>query len=528
MARETANDTLGKIEKHGINFIPHIDRHSNPRNVFWILYGGSITFSIIVIGAIPVSLGLSWWASFWAVAVGAFVGSLLLAPMALLSPRTGTNNPIGSGAHFGVVGRVVGSVLALIISVIFTALAIWTSGDAVIAGLARLIGTPDGTGPRLVGYLVLTVIVTGISIYGHANMLAAQKVIGVVGTVVVVAAVIVLLPKFHAGFAGTGLALGGFWPTWFAGAAPVALTVFGYALAIGDWTRYISPDKHSNASLITATILGGTFGMGAPILFGAFIATMVADAANAWTSGFVDIVPMWFVPAVIAMGLFAGSAQGAINMYSTGLDMSSIFPRLKRVPGTALVGIASLALVGCGLLISDLIAGLTTVLAFLSVGFACFVTITTVGYWNHRGQYDPDDLQVFTRREEGGRYWYTRGWNLRSLVAFGIACVIGILSISTSGFQGPLAAVFGGVDISFLVAALLGPVVYLALAWMFPEPITAYACGNPRLRPRTRTARAVAQPSSGTAETGTAQVNAPQTAMAPPAVGAAPVPSPSD
>ena len=36
--------------------------------------------------------------------VGTAVGALLLAPMALLGPRTGTNNPVSSGAHFGVVG----------------------------------------------------------------------------------------------------------------------------------------------------------------------------------------------------------------------------------------------------------------------------------------------------------------------------------------------------------------------------------------------------------------------------------------
>src|SRR5690606_33712591 len=131
----TKPDVVGRIEIHGVNFIPEEHRHSRPANVAWIMLGSCVTFPIIVLGWVPVALGLSWWESFWAVLIGSIVGALLLAPMSLLSPKTGTNNPVGSSAHYGIIGRLVGSTLAILISILFTALAIWTGGDAMSASL---------------------------------------------------------------------------------------------------------------------------------------------------------------------------------------------------------------------------------------------------------------------------------------------------------------------------------------------------------------------------------------------------------
>ena len=104
-------DQIGRIEKHGIDYIPIAERHSRPANLVWILVGGSITFSVIVIGWLPITFGLSFAASVTAMVVGCAAGAALLAPMSLFAPRTGTNNPVSSGAHFGVVGRILGSVL---------------------------------------------------------------------------------------------------------------------------------------------------------------------------------------------------------------------------------------------------------------------------------------------------------------------------------------------------------------------------------------------------------------------------------
>lgn len=137
-----STDALGRVESYGIDYIAEEHRHSRPANISWILFGGSITYSIIVIGWLPIAFGLGWWSSVTAIVVGSAAGAALLAPMSLLAPRTGTNNPVSSGAHFGVVGRIVGSLLGLTGALAFAALSVWTGGDAIVAGSAKLFGTP--------------------------------------------------------------------------------------------------------------------------------------------------------------------------------------------------------------------------------------------------------------------------------------------------------------------------------------------------------------------------------------------------
>ncbi|MCW2760383.1 MAG: hypothetical protein JWR85_584 [Marmoricola sp.] len=471
-------DVAGRIEQHGVDYIPEEHRHSRPANIAWIMTGSCVTFPLIVQGWIPIALGLSWWASFWAVVVGAVVGSLLLAPMALLSPQTGTNNPIGSSAHFGILGRIVGSVLGLLISVLFTALAIWTGGDAITVSLARLLGTPDTTAARLVSYTLLGLAVTAVAIYGHATMLWMQRAVAWTAGPLLLLGIVVLWPKFDAGYAGGDLALGSFWPTWVAGAIPAALVVVGYSLAIGDWTRYISSKKYSSAQIMGATVAGGVLGMGGPVLWGAFTASMFADPGAEYVGTLVSLSPLWFVVALLYLGLGSGVAQGTVNMYSTGLDLSSIFPRLRRVPSTGLVAIASYVVVVLGTVSGTIIDNLITVLDLLTIGFVSFVIVVAVGYVNHRGVYDPHALQAFARNEKGGRYWYTGGWNWRALVAFSLATVAGLCGLNTVWYKGPLVDLFGGIGLGFVISAVVASLTYVAFLTFFPEDDDEYASGR--------------------------------------------------
>lgn len=490
----TKPDVVGRIEIHGVNFIPEEHRHSRPANVAWIMLGSCVTFPIIVLGWVPVALGLSWWESFWAVLIGSIVGALLLAPMSLLSPKTGTNNPVGSSAHYGIIGRLVGSTLAILISILFTALAIWTGGDAMSASLSRLIGIEDNTASRLIWYTILAIAVVLVAVYGHATMLFLQKITGVVGVVAMLIGIVAVWSGFDPGYAGGEYALGSFWPTWFAGAVPIALAVMGYSLAIGDWTRYISPHKYTPHQVAMATIIGGVFGMGGPAMWGTFTAVTFADPTQEYVGTLVATVPLWYVVGVLLLGLGSGAAQGTVNMYSTGLDLSSIIPRVRRVPATIMVGVAGYILVVAGVLVGNLIDNLTTLLDLLAVGFACFAVITAIGYWNHRGQYDSYALQAFSRGEKGGRYWFTNGWNFRAVTAFVVGTIAGLAALRTAWYTGPLVQLFGGIGLGFVISASVGAVLYVALLWLFPEDGSNYVAGSPRIARRSRRSPAMPTP----------------------------------
>ncbi len=394
----------------------------------------------------------------------------MLAPMALFAPRTGTNNPVSSGAHFGVVGRIVGSLLGLLGALAFVALSVWTGGDAMVHGANVLIGTPESEAWRFVGYALISVVVTLIAVLGHANMLAVQKLMVPTAGVLMVIGVFAYAPDFDAGYKGGEYLLGSFWPTWALGALGACSTVMSYGPFVGDWARHISHERHSDRSLLLATGVGAFVGMGIPFVFGVYTASVFSDPAAPYVIGLVDAAPTWYIPAIIFIGLVAGTAQGTINMYGTGLDMSSIVPRLSRIQATLVVAVIATVLVYLGTVASSIVDSTSVFLALLAIFIAPWILINVIGFFSRKGWYDPDALQVFNRGERGGRYWFTGGYSLRAFGAWVPACAVGFLFSSTSWFTGPAASLVGGADVSFIVSAIVGAILYLALLRQFPEP----------------------------------------------------------
>lgn len=92
------------IETRGVDTVPDEERTSRPRDLMSILLGSNLALGVIIFGALPVTFGLGWWDSFTALVTGTIVGSILVAPLSLVSLRTATNLSTSSGAAFGVRG----------------------------------------------------------------------------------------------------------------------------------------------------------------------------------------------------------------------------------------------------------------------------------------------------------------------------------------------------------------------------------------------------------------------------------------
>jgi purine-cytosine permease-like protein len=482
-------DRVGKIEQYGIEHIPEEERHSSPKNLFTILFGGSLTFSIIIIGWFPIAFGLSWWQAASAVVVGSAFGAALLAPMGLMGPRTGTNNPVSSGAFFGVAGRLLGSFLEASASLAFAALSIWTGGDALAGALSRFFGVEDTTVPRLVAYGVLSVIVTIVSILGHANMVAAQRFMIPTAGLCILVGLVVYGRDFDPSYAGTGeYELGSFWATWLLSALICGSTVASYGAYAGDWTRHISRKLHADRSVVRMMFLGGLFGMGGPFMWGTFTSAALfssgtASADTPYVLGLVEGAPLWFVPALIYLGLASGTAQAVINTYGTGLDTSAIIPRLNRVQATFLACAASAALVYVGHFNQAISAAVGVFLTLLACFSIPWIVMVVVGHFHRKAYYDADALQVFNRGERGGIYWYWHGFNPRGMGAWMVAATAGLFFTSNAWFVAPGAALAGGADIGFLVAGAVAAVLYPVVIWVFPEPREVYGEEEPAVEP---------------------------------------------
>ncbi|UNS99203.1 cytosine permease [Streptomyces tubbatahanensis] len=453
-----------QIEQHGVDVIPEAERTSRPRDIVSFLIGSNLALGVVVFGWLPVSFGLGFWASASAMVLGTLIGTLLVAPLALVSLRTATNLSTSSGAQFGVRGRLLGSALGLLLSLGYTALTLWVGGDAMVGSLARLFGLPDSAASYALVYAVLAVCTAVCAVYGYRLLLRLSRVLAIGMTALLVVGLAAYAPQFTTQApTGTSYLLGDFLPTWLLAVVAAGLSgPMAFITLLGDYTRYMSPTRHSARRVYLTTCGGLVAGLLIPQLFGTFTAVAV-DAARDYAGPLVQQAPFWFlVPLLLAASL--GSVGNAgLMLYSMGLDLDAIVPRTTRTRAT--YGVAALAtvLVYLGHFVWDAQDAMTAFVLLLTAVGTPWAVIVLIGHARCRGNYDAEALQVLNRRSVGGRYWYTAGWNARATAAWAIGSGVGLLAVDTPVYTGPLVGHLGGFDLSFLLSAAVTAAVFTAV-----------------------------------------------------------------
>ena len=472
-----------EVEQHGIDTIPDAERTSGPFDLFRIQFGGANTFATVILGTFPVLLGLSLVQAILATVLGVVVGALILMPMGLFGPRTGTNNAVSSGAHFGVRGRVLGSFLSLLTAIAFYSISVWVSGDAIVGAATRLFGVGDSDLLRGVIYAVLGALVIVVVIYGYQFMLLVNKVVVLANTVLFLLGIVAYASVFDFGYdpGPDAYALGGFWPTFILSALIVMGNPISFGAFLGDWSRYI-PAATSSGRLMGATFLGQLATL-IPFLFGVGTATLITG--DDYVVGLIQASPLWYAVLLIVVAFLGGMSTGVTSLYGTGLDFSSVFPRLNRVQASLFIGTLAFLFILVGRLAFDLLGSVNAFIGAIVICTTPWMIIMTIGYVVRRGYYAPQDVQVFNQGRTGGRYWFTDGVNWRGIAAWIPAAIAGLLFANYPPLiEGPFRnAVAGGIDVSLPVSLGLAAVIYLALLFAFPEPRYAFGPEGPRWVP---------------------------------------------
>ncbi|MFE4723238.1 cytosine permease, partial [Streptomyces sp. NPDC056728] len=205
-------------------------------------------------------------------------------------------------------------------------------------------------------------------------------------------------------------------------------------------------------------------------------------SASNYVGGLLAIAPGWYFLPVCLLALIGGMSTGTTSLYGTGLDFSSVFTRFSRVQATLFVGVLSIGFIFLGRFAANLSQSISTFATLIITCTAPWMVIMMLGWLTRRGWYDPDSLQVFNRRQKGGRYWFAHGWNWRGMGAWLTSAVLALTFVNLPGqFVGPLGDLAGGVDLSLLVGLGVAALLYLALLWLFPEPREVYGPQGPRL-----------------------------------------------
>ena len=464
------SDRVGHVEEAGVDYLPETERDSSPGNLFAVFLGSNLGWTVAVYGWVAVQLGLDFRGAVLSTVVGTLLGTIVLLPLATVSPRTGTNMTVSSGAFFGIRGRLIGSGLSLVIAVVFAALTVWTSGDALVATGHRLVGLPDAPAMHAAAYAIVSALIVVVALFGHATIVAMQKfVVPIAGTAIVLGFV-----AFAAGFDPTRIAahpaLGGYAQTFVLSVVLAMAGPLSYAPVVGDYTRRISLRRHSARRVRWALFGGLMIGMLLPSILGAFVGVAVQHSTGDFMGDLVGASPLWFVVLVLIVSVAGGFGQGVLNIYATGLDLETFFPSLRRVHTTALAAAASVVLLYVGVFVFNAIDSITAATIILNGITAPWVVVILIGALRTRA-YDPDDLQAFAQRRHGGRYWFRAGWNVPAVVAWLAGSVFGVLSVDTTLYHGPLADVFGGVDPSALGSGIVTAIVYGGFVLLSPRSV---------------------------------------------------------
>ncbi|MCR8943346.1 cytosine permease [Streptomyces sp. OUCMDZ-4982] len=451
----------------GIGPVPAAERTSRSSDFGWIWPSAQFSFGTVVLGALPVVFGLGWWPAASAILVGVAAGAALLAPLARFGVRTGVNDPVASGAHFGVRGRVVGNLITVVTALGFFAIAVWTGGTAVMVASHRLLATPTGPGALTVAMGGTTAAVALVAVRGHEMLIRTYKVTALAGGAVILATVLVLAPEFDPGYAGGTLALESELHTWLLAATASATVPLSYATFQGDYTRYMPAHtptgrlvRHSGVAMFLSSL--------AALLTGAYVTTLFPLPEAPWLQGLTDAVPGWFAVVVVVFGFAGTLPQAGLCLYAAGLSANSMCWRASRTAVTTVVSLLAAAVLYLGAVVYDAMDAMSAFVTLLLTVVAPWAAVLSVGYVLRRGRYDVAALRTFTTGG-GGRYWFTGGANPRAVIAFAAGSTIGILWVNGPLYVGPLARATAGVDLSLPASFTVAALLYGGLCRLRPE-----------------------------------------------------------
>jgi nucleobase:cation symporter-1, NCS1 family len=206
--------------------------------------------------------------------------------------------------------------------------------------------------------------------------------------------------------------------------------------------------------------LGGFIPTTLLLLLGAAVATAVPSASDP-IGGLPHAFAGWFIWPYLVFVIFQLFAINSIDLYSSGLTLQAIVPKIKRWQCVLLDTTVAGALTAFTVFSSGFNTFITDFLLFMLIWIAPWVAIYLTDYFMRRGRYDSRSL-IDTGP---GLYFRNGGVHVPGLVAQ----LVGMLAASMwlnayPAWTSPLSTHTGGADFSVFMGALFGAGTYYLLA----------------------------------------------------------------
>jgi NCS1 family nucleobase:cation symporter-1 len=435
------------VENHHIDHIPAAARHGKPWQQFAFWWGANVNVFNVVLGAVVVEIGITFWWALIAIAVGTLVGALLIALHATQGPVLGVPQSIQSRGQFGFYGSAFLFPCVLLLNVGFIA------AQLVIQAQAMQIVVTSVSIPQWI--LILTVPAVIIGIFGyrwiHRVMQATAVVVGVSLIVMLIQGLRYgSLPAKETVLTSPGIGL------FLAGVALLVIDMLSFGPFVSDYTRYLPADTNGRRlfwGIYAGSVLATFFSCAIGAYLAALLPSLSAVAAVGKVSG------SW---ALIIMALSLINA-GTFNAYTGAfqvLAFANMWRRFKSV-SVAVRLIPFLCVMAVGVVIAFLgyksfVTNLSNFLDVLLVIFIPWSAVNLTDYFVIRhARYDV--ASFFTADGVYG------GFAWRGLLAYAIGIAVEWPFVSQPDYIGPLVSKLGGADISWIVGWIVSAAVYLIL-----------------------------------------------------------------
>jgi nucleobase:cation symporter-1, NCS1 family len=228
-----------------------------------------------------------------------------------------------------------------------------------------------------------------------------------------------------------------------------------------DYSRYL-PHATNKKRIVLAVALGGAIPSALLEILGAAVATGVPSATT--PNGLVASFPGWFVWPYLIFAIVQLFAINTIDLYSSGVTLQSIFPRLRRLQCVAIDTVVCGFVAAYAVFSSHFYTLLSDFLLFIILWLGPWCGIYLVDSLLRRNRYDTGALL----NERGGRYFRNGGFHWPAIVAQVLGMAVAALWLNAySPYVGYFAARNGGSfgsDFSVFLGLAVGSVVYFLLA----------------------------------------------------------------
>jgi NCS1 family nucleobase:cation symporter-1 len=435
------------VENHHIDMIPAGARHGKPWHQFAFWWGGNVNMFNLVLGAVVISIGLTFWWALIAIAVGTLIGALLIALHATQGPKLGVPQTIQSRGQFGFYGSAFLFPCVLLLNIGFIAAQLVIQAQS-MQGVVSSVTVPQWI-------LVLTVPAVVIGIFGyrwiHRVMQATAVVVGVSLVIMFIQGLAYgSLPVKETSMTrpGTGLFL--------AGVALLVIDMLSFGPFVSDYTRYL-PAGTNSRRLFWAIYSGNVLAAFGSCAVGAYLAALLPGLGPVAAIGKVS--GSWAL-IVMALSLINADTFNAYTGAFQVLAFGNMWRRFKSV-SVMLRIVPFLCVMAVGVAVAFLgyksfVTNLTNFLDVLLVIFIPWSAVNLADYFLvRRGHYEVGSF--FIADGIYGRF----AW--RGLLAYAVGLGAEWPFVSQPDYTGPLVKALGGADISWLIGWFAAAAVYLFL-----------------------------------------------------------------